>query len=94
MSSFATGLIIAFTASWKITLITLGVSPFLICSGKIRSNMRTGFSAKTDAAYKDSGNLVTETVTNIRTVFSFGNKPIMLKTMDKKLEEPAKIIAK
>jgi len=32
----------------------------------------TGFSAKTDAAYKDSSNLITEAMINIRTVTSFG----------------------
>jgi len=32
-----------------------------------------GYSANTDEAYKDSGNLVMEAVTNIRTVASFGN---------------------
>jgi ATP-binding cassette, subfamily B (MDR/TAP), member 1 len=32
----------------------------------------TGFSAKTDVAYKDSSSLITESMINIRTVTSFG----------------------
>lgn len=32
-----------------------------------------GFSDLTDDAYKDSGNLIMEAVTNIRTVKSFGH---------------------
>ena len=44
--------------------------------------MRTGFSATTDEAYKESGNLIAETVTNIRTVFSFGNKDVMLAALE------------
>jgi hypothetical protein len=35
-------------------------------------NFTTGFSAKTDIAYKDSSNLITESMVNIRTVTSFG----------------------
>ena len=33
---------------------------------------QTGFSDKTDAAYKDSSNLIMEAMINIRTVTSFG----------------------
>jgi hypothetical protein len=32
----------------------------------------TGFSDQTDAAYKDSSNLIMEAMINIRTVSSFG----------------------
>lgn len=38
-----------------------------------------GFSENTDSAYKDSGLLIMESVTNIRTVASFAN--------EKKIEE-------
>ena len=79
-------MIIAFTASWKLTIIMCVISPLIMIAGKIRANMRTGFSAQTDEAYKESGNLVAETVCNIRTVFSFGNKEIMTAAMEQKLK--------
>ena len=49
---------IAFTYSWSITLISLGLSPLMILSGQLQAQFVQGFSASTDAAYKDSGNLI------------------------------------
>lgn len=48
----------------------------------------TGFSDKTDAAYKDSSNLIMEAMVNIRTVSSFGSEESFVKRYDKKMEEP------
>lgn len=47
-----------------------------------------GYSASTDEAYKDSGNLVMEAVTNIRTVASFGNQKVLLNFLEDKLRLP------
>jgi ATP-binding cassette, subfamily B (MDR/TAP), member 1 len=44
-----------------------------------------GFSDQSDAAYKDSGNLIMEAVCNIRTVQSFSNKDVILGLYDKKV---------
>ena len=38
-----------------------------------------GFSAKTDKAYKNSSNLISETMLNIRTVNSFGYEDMIQK---------------
>jgi ATP-binding cassette subfamily B (MDR/TAP) protein 1 len=43
-----------------------------------KSKFIKGFSEKTDSAYKDSGNLIMESVCNIRTVLSFGNQENIL----------------
>lgn len=42
----------------------------------------------TDEAYKDSGNLIMEAVTNIRTVFSFGNEKVILEIYSEKVRQP------
>jgi ATP-binding cassette, subfamily B (MDR/TAP), member 1 len=53
-----------------------------------------GFSEQSDDAYKDSGNLVQETVTNIRTVASFGNEDILLGFLNERLKVPESLIFK
>jgi ATP-binding cassette, subfamily B (MDR/TAP), member 1 len=53
-----------------------------------------GFSEQSDEAYKDSGNLVLETVTNIRTVASFGNEDILLGFLNDRLKVPESLISK
>lgn len=45
-----------------------------------------GFSAKNDAAYKDSSSLITESMINIRTVTSFGYENMILNKYSEKLK--------
>jgi ABC-type bacteriocin/lantibiotic exporter with double-glycine peptidase domain len=36
-SAFATGIFIAFYYSWQLTLITLGMSPFMVMAGALQA---------------------------------------------------------
>lgn len=54
----------------------------MIIAGAIQMAFNTGFSDKTDAAYKDSSNLIMEAMINIRTVSSFGYEGIIAKRYD------------
>lgn len=65
----------------------------MFAAGAIQAQFTQGFSELTDAGYKDSGSLVQESVTNIRTVTSFANEEQILSTYDEKLVEPIKVIA-
>jgi len=44
LSSFLTGMIVAFIASWQLTLVTLAVSPLMVLTGKIQAEFNQGFS--------------------------------------------------
>lgn len=74
IGSLICGLVIAFYSSWALTLIMLGMAPMSYLGGILQAQFLQGFSDLTDEAYKDSGNLIMEAVTNIRTVVSFGNE--------------------
>jgi ATP-binding cassette subfamily B (MDR/TAP) protein 1 len=67
-SSLVCGMVIAFVASWALTLVSLALSPLVFVGGLLQAKFVAGFSDKSDGAYKDSGNLIMEAVTNIRTV--------------------------
>ncbi|CAD8124583.1 unnamed protein product [Paramecium sonneborni] len=82
------GLVISFVASWQMTLIMLGLAPLSYVGGILQAKFLQGFSDLTDEAYKDSGNLIMEAVTNIRTVVSFGNEQIILGIYSKKVQLP------
>jgi ABC-type transport system involved in Fe-S cluster assembly fused permease/ATPase subunit len=58
----------------------------MIICGAIQMAFSTGFSDKTDAAYKDSANLIMEAMVNIRTVSSFGYEGIIAKKYDEKMK--------
>jgi ATP-binding cassette subfamily B (MDR/TAP) protein 1 len=72
VSTLIAGVIIAFVNEWRTSLVSLGLLPLMIICGIIQMAFSTGFSDKTDAAYKDSSNLIMEAMVNIRTVSSFG----------------------
>jgi ATP-binding cassette subfamily B (MDR/TAP) protein 1 len=59
ISTLVSGIIIAFIYDWHTTLVALGLIPLMIISGAIQMEFTTGFSAKTDLAYKDSSGLIT-----------------------------------
>ena len=52
ISSLVSGIVIAFVFEWRTALVALGLLPFMIISGIIEMSLTTGFSDKTDAAYK------------------------------------------
>ena len=72
-STFISGLIISFLASWKLTLLTLCVAPFLaICMFYMVNSMRK-FIFLSRKAYETAGGVAEEVLYNIKTVVSFGN---------------------
>ena len=88
LSTLVSGIIIAFVYEWRVALIALGLIPLMILSGIVQMSFTMGFSDKTDSAYKDSSNLITEAMVNIRTVTSFGYDAFVINQYEKKLEEP------
>lgn len=58
MSSLISGIIIAFIFEWRTSLVALGLLPLMILAGVVQMSLNTGFSDKTDAAYKDSSSLI------------------------------------
>lgn len=72
LSTLIAALIIAFVFEWRTALVAIGTMPFIVLSGAIRGKFRTGQMEKMDKAYKDSALIVMESLTNIRTVVSFG----------------------
>jgi ATP-binding cassette subfamily B (MDR/TAP) protein 1 len=72
ISTITTGLIIAFYYHWILALIVIGLSPFLAISGSINVKRLKQLATQADEAFKDAGNQISDTVTNIKTVKSFG----------------------
>lgn len=56
-SALVSGMVIAFYFNWRITLVTLGLAPFMMIAGQMQAKFMQGFSENSDDAYKDSGNL-------------------------------------
>jgi len=44
MSNFITGLIIAFYASWQVTLVSIACTPFMMIAGQLQAQFMQGYS--------------------------------------------------
>lgn len=90
-SAFLTGFLVAFIYSWRVALVAVAVCPFIVIAGTIRARKVQGFSEGSDKAYKDSGMIIMEAVTNIRTVASFSNEKKLSHFLSETLKNPYQI---
>ncbi|EFA76461.1 hypothetical protein PPL_10227 [Heterostelium album PN500] len=65
------GLIIAFIAGWKLTLVILATVPIIAFAGKMEMDFMAGFSKDSKKSYARSAQIATEAIGGIRTVSSF-----------------------
>lgn len=72
LSTLIAGIIIAFVYEWRTSLISLALMPLLVLASALRAGFRTGLVNHGEKAYRDSQNLIMESMINIRTVVSFG----------------------
>lgn len=77
LTTLVAGVVIALIYEWRTALVAIGLLPFIVFSGIIQMSFTEGFSDKTDKAYIESSNLITESMTYIRTVTSFGSEDII-----------------
>jgi len=79
IASLICGIVIAFCYCWELTLCCIAVTPLLIICALVNQQRNRGFAEQTDASYKESSGIVMESITNIRTVFSFASEEYVLK---------------
>ncbi|GAN07930.1 multidrug resistance protein 1 [Mucor ambiguus] len=74
-----TGLVIAFTQSWMLTLIILTTAPFIAFANYYQSKIENGYEDQTKAANEQSGEVAGEAIKEIRTVAGL-NKQVYFET--------------
>lgn len=87
--NFATvslSLFLAFYHSWLLTLIVLGLSPLLVVTGAVNMALLKNLTKKAEQHEKEIGTLISDTVTNVRTVKSFGNEKLFCSKFNGKIE--------
>ncbi|XP_051143555.1 ABC transporter B family member 3-like [Andrographis paniculata] len=94
VQNFATavsGLIIAFGASWELSLIVIVMLPLIGLNGYLHMKFLAGFSADSKKLYKDATQVASNAIGSIRTVASFCAEERVMKLHEKKCEGPMKI---
>ncbi|PRQ44444.1 putative xenobiotic-transporting ATPase [Rosa chinensis] len=84
------GLIISFTANWKLALIILAMSPLLIMQGVLQTKFLQGFSADAKVLYEEASQVANDAIGSIRTVASFCSEKKVMEAYEKKCDAPMK----
>ncbi|XP_016510708.1 ABC transporter B family member 1 [Nicotiana tabacum] len=71
MATFVSGFVVGFTAVWQLALVTLAVVPLIAVIGAIHTITLAKLSGKSQEALSKAGNIVEQTVVQIRTVLAF-----------------------
>jgi ATP-binding cassette subfamily B (MDR/TAP) protein 1 len=70
IATFVGGFVIAFVKGWLLSLVMLACIPPVVIAGGIVSKMLSKISSKGQTSYSDAGNVVEQTLGNIKTVSS------------------------
>ena len=73
-TTFIAGFVLAFSLSWKMSLVLLGFLPILGGVMAVVSNALLGSGAKEADAYAEAGDVATEALSNLRTVAAYGGE--------------------
>ncbi|RZC77282.1 hypothetical protein C5167_001436 [Papaver somniferum] len=91
MATFVTGFIVGFTAVWQLALLTLGVVPVIALIGGIHTTTLSKFTSKSQESLSQAGNIIEQTVGQIRTVFSYVGESRALQAYSTALRNSQKI---
>jgi len=89
-STFLAGFILGFSRGWKLALVLLGFLPVIAIVGGIINKFVASGENKNSKAYGKAGAVLTEALTNIRTVAAFGGEEAEIKRFDMHLEKSEK----
>ncbi|EAR93470.2 ABC transporter family protein (macronuclear) [Tetrahymena thermophila SB210] len=92
LSCMGVGIALGFAYSWQITLIGMVAAPLMIICAKFQAQFIQGYSENSDGAYKEAGQIIMESVTNIRTVASFCNENKLNVFLSEKLVQPLQLV--
>mmetsp|Transcript_6186 Transcript_6186/g.9532 ORF Transcript_6186/g.9532 Transcript_6186/m.9532 type:complete len:1380 (+) Transcript_6186:167-4306(+) len=91
IATIVAGLVIAFTAGWKLTLVVLSTTPLLIFASVMMFQMMQSVAQSGQDAYEKAGALAGEAIANVRTVSAFTAEQLLLDKYNVLLEGPLKI---
>ncbi|CAI0469184.1 unnamed protein product [Linum tenue] len=71
MATLVSGFVVGFTAVWQLALVTLAVVPLIAVIAAIHTTTLAKLSAKSQEALSEAGNIVEQTVVQIRVVLAY-----------------------
>ncbi|CAB4481222.1 uncharacterized protein OCT59_003157 [Rhizophagus irregularis] len=94
MANIGIGLGLAFAFGWKLTFVIIAASPVVAISGFLEMKALAGFGAKTRKAYEGTGQIVQQSVSNMRTISALTREETFKTMYADAIREPHKIAIK
>jgi ATP-binding cassette subfamily B (MDR/TAP) protein 1 len=88
IGTVVTGLAIAFTADWRLSLLVLALVPLLGSQGYFQMKLMNGFSNDAKSAYEDASRVANDAISSIRTVSSFCAEEKVVNLYNEKCQKP------
>ena len=88
ITGFITAVLIAFTASWELTLVMVFCFPVLGAFAVLQIRYLAGRTAKNKEKLEESGKTAVESIDNVRTVVSLGLEKAFLTKYENLLQYP------
>ncbi|PVU86637.1 hypothetical protein BB560_006631 [Smittium megazygosporum] len=86
ISTFCSGIILAFVRGWKMALVVLCVIPLIVVSSAILSKFIVKFTRLVQTSYAGAGGVATEVLSSMRTVAAFNSQEKELKRYSTKVD--------
>eukprot|EP00002_Diphylleia_rotans_P014621 TRINITY_DN2848_c0_g1_i8.p1 TRINITY_DN2848_c0_g1~~TRINITY_DN2848_c0_g1_i8.p1 ORF type:complete len:1149 (-),score=251.56 TRINITY_DN2848_c0_g1_i8:291-3737(-) len=86
--SIAAGMAIAFYSGWKLTLVVLSIAPIIIIAGYLQMEFVGGFAKNESKAYESAGEIISQSISGMRTVSSFTLESVMFAEYKRRLVDP------
>ncbi|KAL2323240.1 hypothetical protein Fmac_027619 [Flemingia macrophylla] len=91
MATFVSGFVVGFTAVWQLALVTLAVVPMIAVIGVIHTTTLAKLSSKSQETLSEAGNIVEQTIVQIRVVLAYVGESRALQTYSSALRISQKI---
>ncbi|KAG8559745.1 hypothetical protein GDO81_017438 [Engystomops pustulosus] len=88
LTTISVALIIAFSYSWKLSLVTLCFLPFLGLSGALQAKMLGRLASQDKQAMEAAGRISSEALGNIRTIAGIAKEKRFVEMYEEQLEAP------
>ena len=83
------GLILSLFYDWRLTLISLCFMPFIVLAGVLQHKLREGLIKADEKLDTEAGSILSESVINTKTIFSYNMQPTVI-NMYHNILEPAR----